>query len=124
MIALLIVCSKGDPTLTHLCHRQFRTQESMQGITANNIHRNRFRTLACKRRKEETKLRGMDLSLYCVTRALHLDVVPNMTPEALIIRSLRHFTARRGLPAKIISDNGTTFQAAIIDLPGVRVTYS
>ena len=34
------------------------------------------------------------------------DVVPNMTPEALIMRSLRHFTARRGLPAKIISDNG------------------
>ena len=46
MIALLVVCSKGDPfavgrgicgtvqmypTLTHLCHRQFRSQESMQG---------------------------------------------------------------------------------------------
>jgi len=47
----------------------------------------------------------------CVTRAVHLDIVPNMTPEAFI-RSLRRFAARRGLPSKIISDNGTTFQAA------------
>lgn len=47
----------------------------------------------------------------CVTRAIHLDVVPNMTPEAFV-RSMRRFTARRGLPTKIISDNGTTFQAA------------
>jgi hypothetical protein len=47
----------------------------------------------------------------CVTRAVHLDVVPNMTAEAFM-RSLRRFTARRGLPSKIITDNGTTFQAA------------
>ena len=53
-----------------------------------------------------------------------MDVVPNMTPQALIMKSLKHFTGRRSLQAKIISDNGTTFQAAIIDLPSVRVTYS
>ena len=70
MIALLVVCLKGDPTLTHLSHRQFRSQESMQGITGINIHRNRLGTLACKRRKEETKLQGMDLSLYSVTRRI------------------------------------------------------
>lgn len=61
------------------------------------------------------------ISLYtcCVTRAVHLDVVPNLTPEAFV-RSLRRFSARRGLPSRIVSDNGTTFQAASKTLSQLR----
>lgn len=53
------------------------------------------------------------LCLYtcCVTRAVHLDIVPDLTTSTFI-RSLKRFCARRGLPHKILSDNGKTFKAA------------
>ena len=47
----------------------------------------------------------------CVTRAFHLDIVPDLTAEAFP-RSFRRFTARRGLALKIVSDNGSTFKSA------------
>ena len=58
------------------------------------------------------------LCLYtcCVVRAVHLDIVCDMTTAAFL-RSFKRFTSRRGLPRKIVSDNGKTFKAAakIID---------
>ena len=53
------------------------------------------------------------LCLYtcCVTRATHLDIVPDMTAQSFI-RSLKRFTSRRGVPLKIVSDNAKTFKAA------------
>ena len=67
------------------------------------------------------------LCLYtcCVTRAVHLDLVPDMTATTFI-RSFKCFTARRGIPAKMVSDNGKTFKAAsriiqsVFDDPEVR----
>ena len=47
----------------------------------------------------------------CIVRAVHLDVVPDMTAEAFI-RSFKRFTARRGFPRKMVSDNGKTFKSA------------
>ena len=47
----------------------------------------------------------------CVTRAVHLDLVPDMSGPTFI-RSFKRFTARRGLPALVLSDNGKTFEAA------------
>ncbi len=47
----------------------------------------------------------------CVTRAVHLDVVPDLTTEGFI-RSFRRFTARRGVPSRIVTDNAGTFKAA------------
>ena len=47
----------------------------------------------------------------CVTRAIHLDIVPDMT-TATFIRSLKRFSARRGLPKAFVSDNGKTFKGA------------
>ena len=46
----------------------------------------------------------------CVTRALHLELVEDLTAETFR-RCLRRFTARRGVPQVIVSDNATTFQA-------------
>ena len=53
------------------------------------------------------------IALYtcCVTRAVHLDLVPDMTATTFI-RSFKRFSARRGLPNSMISDNGRTFEAA------------
>ena len=46
----------------------------------------------------------------CITRAVHLDVVTNMSSE-YFIRCFRRFSARRGLPSRIISDNAKTFKS-------------
>ena len=46
-----------------------------------------------------------------VTRAIHLDAVPDLSTQTFI-RCLKRFAARRGLPRKFISDNGKTFKSA------------
>ena len=54
----------------------------------------------------------MDMSLpCCVTRAVHLEVVPGLTTAAFL-QSFKRFAACRGLPRRFVSDNGKTFKAA------------
>ncbi|XP_060570474.1 uncharacterized protein LOC132728821 [Ruditapes philippinarum] len=45
------------------------------------------------------------------TRAVHLEVVSDMT-ESSFLQAFRRFSSRKSLPKVMISDNGTTFQAA------------
>ena len=46
----------------------------------------------------------------CATsRMLHLELVPDLTTSAYL-RSQRRFTARRGFPSMLVSDNGKTFK--------------
>lgn len=53
------------------------------------------------------------LCLYtcCSSRAIHLEIVPNLSAPTFI-QSFRRFSARRGLPRRMISDNGKTFKLA------------
>ena len=46
----------------------------------------------------------------CVTRALHLELVHDLSAETFQ-RALRRFSARRGTPSLIVSDNAKTFKA-------------
>ena len=47
----------------------------------------------------------------CAVRAVHLNIVPNMTTTTFI-HSLKHFSSRRGLlPKHFVSDNGQTIKA-------------
>lgn len=46
----------------------------------------------------------------CVSRAVHLDLVLDLSAQSFI-RCFKRFTARRGIPRKVVSDNGTTFKA-------------
>ena len=46
----------------------------------------------------------------CVTRAIHLELVEDLTAEAFR-QALRRFAARRGTPTLIVSDNAKTFQS-------------
>ena len=48
----------------------------------------------------------------CVTRASHLELVLDQS-TATFIRYPKRFTARRGLPKRIVSDNAKTFKAAV-----------
>ena len=47
----------------------------------------------------------------CTTQAIHVDVVLNLSCSSFI-RSFRRFTAHRGTPHRMISDNGSTFTSA------------
>ena len=47
----------------------------------------------------------------CVTRAIHLELGTDMTITTFI-RCLKRFSARRGLPQRILSDSAKTFKAA------------
>ena len=47
----------------------------------------------------------------CVTRAIHLELVNELFTSAFI-RCLKRFTARRGLPRRIVSNNAKTFKVA------------
>ena len=44
------------------------------------------------------------------SRAVHLDLVPNMSTQAFV-RSFKQFTARRGVPRLVVSDNGSAFKS-------------
>lgn len=70
------------------------------------------------------------ICLYtCVTRAIHLDIVPDLSTSTFIL-SLKQFCARRGLPCQILLDNGKTFKAvskvvkAIVDNQDVKLYLS
>ena len=52
----------------------------------------------------------------CMTvRAVHLEVLPNLTTDAFI-NALRRFMSRRGKPRRLFSDNGTNFVGAVKEL--------
>ena len=58
------------------------------------------------------------LSSCLVTRAIHLDIVSDLSTETFI-RCLKRFASRRGMPQKYISDNGKTFKAAALFVKAV-----
>ena len=47
----------------------------------------------------------------CVMRAVHLDLVPDMTAESFL-HCFRRFTSRTGFPLKLLSDNAKTFKVS------------
>ena len=53
------------------------------------------------------------IALYaCLTRrAVHLDVIPDLSAETLI-RSFNRFICRRGILRMVVSDNAKTFKTA------------
>ena len=51
------------------------------------------------------------LNTCCVTRAVHLELVPDMMAQTFI-HSFKRFCARRGVPTQVVSDNAKTFVSA------------
>ena len=77
--------------------------------------------------KEANTSKKVRICLFtcCVSRAVHLELVLNMT-TATFIRYIKRFAARRSLPRKFLSDNAKTFRSAakvlrmVCDHPDVR----
>ena len=71
------------------------------------------------------------LCLYtcCISRALHLNLVPDVSAHTFI-RSFKRFSARRGIPGLMISYNAQTFKSAsriiqkVLDNPEVKAHFS
>ena len=57
------------------------------------------------------------------TKAVHLEIVSDLTTEAFIA-TLKRFVSRRGLPKEIHTDNGTNFQGARNDLSSLYAFLS
>ena len=64
-------------------------------------------------KERTTTMKKVYIALFscCVTRAIHLELVEDLSTGAFI-RALRRFAGRRGTPVLIISDNAKTFKAA------------
>ncbi|CAB3999831.1 E3 ubiquitin- ligase DZIP3, partial [Paramuricea clavata] len=62
--------------------------------------------------KQGKSMRKVYIALFscCVTRALHLELVEDLSAQTFR-RCLRRFTAARGNPSIIVSDNAKTFKA-------------
>ena len=59
--------------------------------------------------------RYVALFVCFITKAIHLELVSNLTKEACIL-ALKQFSARRGTPTKLFSDIGSNFIGARNDL--------
>ncbi|XP_059046024.1 uncharacterized protein LOC131841722 [Achroia grisella] len=71
--------------------------------------------VAVGRRREK---RWVALFTCLTIRAVHLEIAGSLSADAAIM-ALRRFIARRGCPARIISDNGTAFVGAANQLTDV-----
>ena len=71
--------------------------------------------LYVKSAKKEDSKAWICLFTCCVTRAVHLEVVPNLTAEAFL-RCFGRYAARRSTPLIVLSDNATTFKPASKEL--------
>ena len=79
-----------------------------------------FRYRSAKGRGHITQKSWIVIFVCLATKAIHLELVTDCTSKAFLA-TLDRFVARRGLPAIIFSDNGTTFQGADNEL---RVTFN
>ena len=63
--------------------------------------------------RQSNVVKSVEIVLYtcCIVRAVHLDVILDLSTPSFI-RSFKRFAARRGLPVKMLSDNGKTFKDA------------
>ena len=75
--------------------------------------------------KSEGSQRKVWICLFtcCVVRAVHLELVMDMTTSTFH-RCFRRFVGRRGLPKQMISDNGKTFKAAAKTIQDVKWIFN
>ena len=103
---------------------QFRTQRQVPFASTGVDFAGPLYVKESQTSKTQTKT-WIALYTCAVTRALHLELVLDMTSESFLL-CFRRFCARRGLPKRMISDNAKTFVTAsqrlkaLFQLPEVR----
>ena len=78
--------------------------------TKQTIKRTKKRPVQLVKTKTTSKA-YIALTTCAVTRAVHIELVPDLTTDSFM-RSFRRFVSRRGRPSIIYSDNAKTYQAA------------
>ena len=75
--------------------------------------------------KSESGQKKTWICLYtcCVVRAVHLELVMDLTTPTFL-RCFKRFVGRRGLPKMMVSDNGKTFKAASKSIQDVKWTFN
>ncbi|XP_071581646.1 uncharacterized protein [Temnothorax nylanderi] len=92
--------------LFNVRHPLTKKQESF--LSASEIKQAK---ITCIRTVQKSYFDKEILALKDATRAIHLEVADDYTSDGFLA-AFNRFTARRGLPAIIYSDNGTNFQGA------------
>ena len=73
-------------------------------------------------RSKSTSKAYIALFICMTTKAIHLELVSDLTSDAFIA-ALKRFIARRGIPDQIFSDNGTNFRRASSNTPRIVQTF-
>ena len=102
-------------------------QQQMAPLPAERLHQGRpfpstgldyagpFPILFSRGRGAKTTKGYVGIFICLVTKAVHIEVVSDLTSDTFIA-SFSRFTARRGLCSTMFSDNGTTFRGADAEL--------
>ena len=102
----------GPLVLRHHAHSPYH-------ITHTLSQGNRIHTLLTVGRH------GYTCCTCCSSRAVHFELVTDLSPLSFI-RCFKRYISRRGVPSRVVSDNGSTFKAAakelkkILDHPRVK----
>lgn len=101
-----------------MLHRQTSPRDPAYGRLASRTHHcryrfhgnwSRFRWALCDLKRAVAVTKGYLVAFICfATKAVHFEVASQLSTSSFLA-AFRRFGARRGLPSKIFSDNGTNF---------------
>ncbi|XP_033226412.1 uncharacterized protein LOC117178942 [Belonocnema kinseyi] len=114
LIYVCVLCVRQRATLSQQLMGSlpnFRTTPSRPFTHTEVDYAGPFNVRVSPGRGQKSYKSYVALFVCCVTRAIHLELVSNYSCEAFLAACHR-FTNRRGLPAHMYSDKGTTFQGA------------
>ena len=113
-IRTCVICKRVNPTLATQLMGDLpseRCTPSRPFTHAGVDYAGPLKYRSAKGRGHSTQKAWIVIFVCLSTKAVHLDLVTDYSSKAFLA-TLDRFVARRGLPATIFSDNGTTFQGA------------
>lgn len=114
------LCRRFEDLTRHQDHLPYRQSKSLR---LRPLHSQGWTLPALSTLRTQGGQKKAWICLYtcCVIRAVHLDLVTDMSVQ-VFLRSFKRFTSRRGLPSRIVSDNSKTFRAAAKILKAVSTS--
>ncbi|XP_055681872.1 uncharacterized protein LOC129789246 [Lutzomyia longipalpis] len=115
-----VKCFKANPRIQYPQMADlpaYRVQEKTAFYNTGVDMAGPFMIKSSKLRKARRTKGYICLFVCMVTKAIHLELVSDLSTESFLA-ALGRFTSRRGFPANIYCDNGTTFVGAASHLTG------